>query len=201
MKIRGNTVGTTTPRPDWEQTDPRKADYIKNKPDIKNGGSRAFQKLIDYTVPEGETLGVGVYSSDVIVLEDIDVSEVVIALEVPKLSAFPANSTGTAASSGLLIKFLDNGVYVDTGCKASMGNREDQVTYGQTEITLLPGAFIFKSASGYSYNGPNIITNAWGASGYRPVTPSGKATGLKLTEGYPNGQILPAGSHIIIYGR
>ena len=34
MKIRGNTVGTTMPRPDWEQIDPRKADYIKNKPDL-----------------------------------------------------------------------------------------------------------------------------------------------------------------------
>lgn len=32
MKIRGNTVGTTMPRPDWDQADPRKADYIRNKP-------------------------------------------------------------------------------------------------------------------------------------------------------------------------
>lgn len=32
MKIRGNTVGTTMPRPDWDQTNPRKADYIRNKP-------------------------------------------------------------------------------------------------------------------------------------------------------------------------
>jgi hypothetical protein len=31
-KIRGNTVGTTMPRSDWSQTDPTKADYIKNKP-------------------------------------------------------------------------------------------------------------------------------------------------------------------------
>lgn len=31
-KIRGNTVGTTMPRPDWDQTDPTKADYILNKP-------------------------------------------------------------------------------------------------------------------------------------------------------------------------
>ena len=29
--IRGNTVGTTMPRPDWAQTDPSKADFIKNK--------------------------------------------------------------------------------------------------------------------------------------------------------------------------
>lgn len=36
-KIRGNTVGTSMPRPDWNQTDPSKADYIKNKPDISGG--------------------------------------------------------------------------------------------------------------------------------------------------------------------
>ena len=34
MKIRGNTVGTTTARPDWNQNDPNKADYIRNKPTI-----------------------------------------------------------------------------------------------------------------------------------------------------------------------
>lgn len=33
-KIRGNTVGTTMPRPDWNQTDPKMADYILNKPFI-----------------------------------------------------------------------------------------------------------------------------------------------------------------------
>lgn len=31
-KIPGNPVGTTMPRPDWNQTDPTKADFIKNKP-------------------------------------------------------------------------------------------------------------------------------------------------------------------------
>lgn len=36
-KIRGNTVGTTMPRPDWNQTDPTKADYIKNKPNLTGG--------------------------------------------------------------------------------------------------------------------------------------------------------------------
>ena len=34
MSIKGIPVGTTTPRPDWNQKDPRKADYIKNKPDF-----------------------------------------------------------------------------------------------------------------------------------------------------------------------
>lgn len=31
-KIRGNTVGTTTPRPDFNQSNSKKADYIKNRP-------------------------------------------------------------------------------------------------------------------------------------------------------------------------
>ena len=34
-KIIGNTTATPNPRPDWNQTDEFKADYIKNKPDIE----------------------------------------------------------------------------------------------------------------------------------------------------------------------
>jgi hypothetical protein len=34
MKIMGNTVGTTMPRSDWAQTNPKAADFIRNKPDI-----------------------------------------------------------------------------------------------------------------------------------------------------------------------
>lgn len=33
-KIIGNTTATPNPRPDWLQNDPKKADYIKNKPDV-----------------------------------------------------------------------------------------------------------------------------------------------------------------------
>ncbi len=35
MIVKGIPVGTTMPRPDWNQNDPRKADFIKNKPDIE----------------------------------------------------------------------------------------------------------------------------------------------------------------------
>ena len=31
MKIKGNTVGTTMPRSNWDQEDPKKADYIKGR--------------------------------------------------------------------------------------------------------------------------------------------------------------------------
>ena len=32
MKIIGNTTATPVPQADWNQNDPMKADYIKNKP-------------------------------------------------------------------------------------------------------------------------------------------------------------------------
>lgn len=32
MKITGNTVGTSNPRPDWQQEDSQKANFILNKP-------------------------------------------------------------------------------------------------------------------------------------------------------------------------
>ena len=32
-KIIGVTVGTTSPRPNWAQTNTKKSDYIKNKPE------------------------------------------------------------------------------------------------------------------------------------------------------------------------
>lgn len=35
-KIIGVTVGTTTPRPDWLQENKKKADFIRNKPDIES---------------------------------------------------------------------------------------------------------------------------------------------------------------------
>ncbi len=35
-KIIGNTTAMPNPRPDWNQTDETKADYIKNKPDIEH---------------------------------------------------------------------------------------------------------------------------------------------------------------------
>lgn len=34
QKIIGVTVGTQLPKPDFNQTDPTKGDYIKNKPDF-----------------------------------------------------------------------------------------------------------------------------------------------------------------------
>lgn len=41
MKIIGNTVGTTLPKPNFNQVNPRKGDYI--------GGDRSFMNSVTYT--------------------------------------------------------------------------------------------------------------------------------------------------------
>ena len=62
-KIRGDTVGTTSPQPDWNQTDPTKADYIKNKPENIGGGEPitgiSITEAADGTVTMVNTLSTG----------------------------------------------------------------------------------------------------------------------------------------------
>lgn len=47
-KIRGNTVGTTMPKPDWNQTDPKQADYIHNKPALLGKITEAGGEIFNY---------------------------------------------------------------------------------------------------------------------------------------------------------
>ena len=42
IKIMGNTVGVPNPRSDWSQTDPTKADYIKNKPNLADKADKTY---------------------------------------------------------------------------------------------------------------------------------------------------------------
>ena len=46
-KIIGVTVGTTRPKANWNQTDPKKGDYIRNKPTISTGYDEAKITLSD----------------------------------------------------------------------------------------------------------------------------------------------------------
>ena len=43
----GNTVGVPNPRSDWNQTDPTKADYIKNKPDLNQKADKTYVDSMD----------------------------------------------------------------------------------------------------------------------------------------------------------
>lgn len=57
MIIKGSTTASTTPRPDWEQTDPAKADYIKNKPQlIATDENNDGNIVLSFGVGGGESL-------------------------------------------------------------------------------------------------------------------------------------------------
>lgn len=51
-RIIGNTTATPNPRPDWNQTDPTKADYIKNKPVILT--EEQIRAIIQEMISESE---------------------------------------------------------------------------------------------------------------------------------------------------
>lgn len=49
MSIMGNVVGLGAVQPDWSQTDPKKADYIRNKPNLFGEGG--LQDLAESALP------------------------------------------------------------------------------------------------------------------------------------------------------
>lgn len=56
MKIRGNTIGTTMKRADWDQNDKKKSDFIKNRP-IKKGSSEL--SLVGGDIDKNKAIGKG----------------------------------------------------------------------------------------------------------------------------------------------
>jgi uncharacterized protein YjdB len=88
-KIIGNTVGTPNPRPDWNQTDETKADYIKNKPETVT--------IIDET------------SSDTQYPTAKAVYDLVESIDVSGGSSSDDGLNSTAIS--LLVPILEEGVY------------------------------------------------------------------------------------------
>lgn len=47
IKVIGNTTATPNPRPDWNQTDKAKADYIKNKPDLSEISNYTYSEPLN----------------------------------------------------------------------------------------------------------------------------------------------------------
>ena len=58
-KIIGNTTTTPMAVPDWEQTNPNKSDYIKNKPDIDKIIKEAIDKSVGIANTELEYILAG----------------------------------------------------------------------------------------------------------------------------------------------
>ena len=55
MIIKGNTVGTTMPRANWDQEDPKKADYIKGRDVVNKVLEDASNHILDEDNPHGVT--------------------------------------------------------------------------------------------------------------------------------------------------
>lgn len=80
-KIIGNTTATPNPQSDWNQTDPTKADYIKNKPsgtlpETSEGDNGKIVEIVDgaYVLKDIASSSVGTYVQAVIdgTLDEID---------------------------------------------------------------------------------------------------------------------------------
>lgn len=69
MKIRGNTVGTPMARPDWNQDNPKMADYIRNKPDI------------NAMIAKGGTGNINMGGRNILGIGDIATARVLVASE------------------------------------------------------------------------------------------------------------------------
>lgn len=157
-----------------------------------------FKTLLDYTIPDGETLGDGVPFSDIIVIEDIEVSEIIISISIP-----PADPNAVQAKSGLLIAVTEDGTtYKQISAAVSLGLHISNIVYSETTLTFFQDGYKMHFANnGYEYNSPNVMTNSWAPNGLKASTNSGIVRGLKLIEGYPNGRILQSGTKIRVYGR
>ena len=73
-KIMGAVVGLPSPRSDWNQTDERKADYIKNKPEIVP--IEVFSDVYFNRIPALETYKADKSYVDVKVADKVDKSYV-----------------------------------------------------------------------------------------------------------------------------
>lgn len=74
-KIMGGVTATNMPVPDWEQTNPLKADYIKNKPDISGKVDKVPQatggNLAVFTMPEGNIADCGISCAELVTTKNI----------------------------------------------------------------------------------------------------------------------------------
>lgn len=86
MRIKGNTIGVSNPRPDFNQQDERKADFIKNKP---------------YILPAPVTAIVGNFLR----VKSVDEEGNVTALETAEVSGGGTGGGGTGGGSiGVLVE-------------------------------------------------------------------------------------------------
>jgi hypothetical protein len=181
MKIVGNTVGTTIPKPDWNQTDPSKGDYIKNKPSATDGvdgvtftphmdeegnlswsndGGRENPEPVNLTGPAGEPGAAGadgytpVKGTDYYTEEDKEDIVGQVLESIPKVSKVTTDREATKTTMTLA---MNNG-----GSSVVVINYDDKgepssITVDGEEVTL---EFIYHTL--YLYNKGDACESAHG---------------------------------------
>ena len=174
-KIIGVTVGTTLPKPDFNQTDPSKGDYIKNKPkfgelsdkvdgviDLVGGTPVATQvsqavQVDAITVQLGDGGAIGGYKTGDVIAEGTDIKTILNKLlqkAVPATYTQPSislsNNSGTASGN------IEAGSTITPKLRAAFTKND---AGNLTSIKILQGSS--EVASGTStpldYNGSGIV--------------------------------------------
>lgn len=128
-KIRGNTVGTTVPQSDWSQTDPTKADYIKNKPTGmgENGNGSGQNVALDTTLTQSGAAADAKATGDRIKQVEANIPT--------KPEDIGAESAGTVAAS---IQSHDVGRYAHSDIRGELRVLADRVNVvlNSDDVTL-----------------------------------------------------------------
>lgn len=110
-KIIGVTVGTQLPKPNFQQTDPTKGDYIKNKPDFDGLKSRVTG--VEDALAEKQPIGDYALKSEIPSVEGLATEEYVIeqisAIPTPDVSG-QINTHNTATDAHNDIRLLVEGL-------------------------------------------------------------------------------------------
>ena len=157
MKIRGSTVGTPMKRPDFNQTDPKKSDYIKNNPIPRITGADEGKivrvsggRYVLEPIPEGEisiedcTLDLSLDPSTFVITASLkDKKGTVIAQDSIDLPLESVVVNGSA-SGGVVTLTLQNGNTITFGVGDIVDGLVSQSDYakGIARIEAALGSYI-----------------------------------------------------------
>ena len=105
-KIIGGTATSSMLVPDWNQTNPNRADYIKNKPDVANalkGSAEGNPIRLDGVSPVKHEIAVGLRSKNICPTQEYGVQT---PLFIPKGTTITASS-GNATADAMQVLFYD----------------------------------------------------------------------------------------------
>lgn len=157
MKIRGNTVGTTVPRPDWNQENEKRADFILNKPPIERGEGEDSVSCGKGNTVTGKFAGSGGRNNNT-------------SGDYAYTNGFGNTASATCAvSMGNQCKSTQNGA-VSWGSR-TVANAQYQTARGISNIPDTPdnngkGKYVDIVGNGNSNNPSNAYTLDWQGNGW-----------------------------------